>query len=476
MNVLAIDQGTTSTKAHVLFDDGRFETVGGIAHQQHFPGPGRVEHDAGEIAAAVETLIGRAVAAHGVPDAVALANQGETVVAWDRDTRQPLHRAIVWQDQRTQPRLDGFGAAQKALVAERAGLPLDAYFSASKLAWLLREVPEVAAAAAAGRLGLATSDVFLLGRLTGRYATDAATASRTSLMDLDRRCWDGDLAALFGVPLALLPPILPCAGDFGPVQIGGAERPLTASLVDQQAALYGHGCRAAGDAKITFGTGTFALAVSGPVPVRGREGLVPTLAWQLPGEAALYALDAGDFTAAAAIGWGRSLGLPMDGALGPGPSAIERGLVFVPALAGLAAPHWDRGAGGLFLGLRQDTTPADMARAIWEGIALRAVELLEALIGADAAGAVSVDGGLTHDDGFVQFLADALGRPARRRASADLTALGVAMLGFVGLGAEPPPVSTAGDRLVEPSAAGAAIRDARPLFARAVERSKGWFG
>lgn len=476
MTILAIDQGTTSTKAFLLHPDGRFETVGARKHRQFYPAEGLVEQDADEIAGHIDELIDLALDACPDIAGLAIASQGETVVAWDRSTGRPLAPAIVWQDQRTQSALDRWSGEDRALVRSVAGLPLDAYFSASKLAWLLAEVPAVAEAARAGRLGLATSDAFFLDRLTGVYATDITTASRTSLMRLATGAWDRALGERFGVPIDLLPPIRPTAGLFGTLRRHGRTLPVVANAVDQQAALFGHGCRAPGDAKITFGTGTFALALTGPAPVLDSEGLVPTVAWHIEGKSPLYALDGGDYTAAAAVDWARSLGLA--GSLGDfdlpeGPSALERGIVFVPALAGLAAPHWDRAAAGLFLGLRQDTTSADLRRAVLEGVALRAVELIEAL-GVTGGGGLSIDGGMTHNDGFVQFLADALGTPVIRRDSADLTGLGMAELGYLGAGLPPPPRATGADRRIEPSPRSAIIRAARPRFARAIALARDW--
>ncbi len=476
MTVLAIDQGTTSTKAFLLHPDGRFESVGHRRHQQHLPGDGLVEHDAAGILAGIEALIAQALAQCPAIGAIGLANQGETVVAWDRQTGQPLHRAIVWQDQRTQGRLDRIGPRERARVTELSGLPLDAYFSASKLAWLLDQVPEGRALAATGRLGLATSDAFFLERLTGAYVTDPTTASRTSLLAIRDAGWSAELAGIFGVPLELLPAIVPTAGPIAVLERGGRRIPVTASAVDQQAALYGHGCRAAGDMKITFGTGTFALALTGVMPAGATGGLVPTIAWQLGSAPPDYALEGGDYTAAAAVEWAISIGLAGSieaFELPAGSSALERGLVFVPALEGLAAPHWNRAAAGAFLGLRQSTTAADMRRAVLEGIALRAVELVEALT-VGAGKAISIDGGLTRNRGFVQFLADVLGQPVIVTDHAELTALGIAELAYVGLGQPVPPRSGTGTTRIEPTATSARIRALRPQLATAIAAVQSW--
>lgn len=474
MNILAIDQGTSLTKAFVLTDEGEFRSVGRTAHQQFHPASGHIEHDAEELASNVEALIDQALAEEPDVAGIALANQGETVVAWDRRTKKPLYHAIVWQDQRTQSVLDALPSDARAYIKAHTGLPVDAYFSAAKLAWLLKNIPGVAEAARAGHLGLAASDAFFIDRLTNVYASDVTTASRTSLMDLRACKWDAELCRIFDVPLELLPAIRPSAGRFGTVTRGEHKIPLVANIVDQHAALFGHGCRAPGDAKITFGTGSFALLNTGDVPILDQEGMIPTVAWAHSGELPVYALDGGDYTALAAVNWAIGVGLAKDLTdfqLPEAPSALERGLLFVPALAGLAAPHWDRAAAGLWMGLRQNTTAADMRRAVLEGIALRAVELIESLP-TTSDKPVSVDGGLTAITSFVRFLAEAVGRPVRLSTSADVTALGAAELGFLGLGRTPPPRAKGTDRLILPTAASPAIRALRSTFSQAIAASR----
>jgi glycerol kinase len=474
MKILAIDQGTTSTKAFILGDEGEFRLVGRLHHQQFHPAPGQVEHDAEELASNIESLIDKALQEEPEIAGVALANQGETVVAWDRRNKKPLYRAIVWQDQRTQSTLDELPPDARDYIRARAGLPADAYFSASKLSWLLRNVPQVAEAVRGGYLGLTTSDGFFIDRLTNEYVTDVTTASRTSLMDLHTRVWDPGLCRIFGVPLDLLPSIRPSTGRLGMISRLGKSIPLVATLVDQQAALFGHGCRVRGDAKVTFGTGAFALTITGASPIVNWKGMVPTVAWEHSGEEPLYALDAGDYTAAASVDWTIGLGLARNLAdfdLPQEPSALERGLVFVPALAGLAAPHWDRAAAGMWIGLRQDTTAADMRRAVLEGIALRSAELIEGL---PALGKrpISADGGLAGNRGFVQFFADALGSPVQLNLTHELTSLGAAEMGFVGLGSMPPRRTVDGDRLICPSPASDRIRSLRSTFSKAVQMSR----
>ncbi|MBI2717588.1 MAG: glycerol kinase [Rhizobiales bacterium] len=469
MKVVAIDQGTTGTKAFTYDGDGRFATVAGFEHRQIYPQGGWVEHDAEELLRHVR----EAIDAAGPADAIGIDNQGETVVAWDAATGRAIANAIVWQDSRTSEvtaKLKANGGEE--LTLKRAGLPLDPYFSASKLRWLLDHVGEANELLGQGRLRLGTSDAFFLDRLTGIFATDVTTASRTSLMNLDTCQWDDELCALFGVPRQCLPDIRATTGPFGTI----GKVPVTASLVDQQAALFGHGCAAPGDAKITFGTGAFALAVAGPARIDGsRFGISPTLAWKIGAAPAHFAVEGGVYNAASAVNWARSLGLfgefsEIEGfAVAP---AIARGLAFVPALSGLACPHWDRTAAGLWIGMGLETTRADMMQSLLEGVALRAAQVIAAMAELVPLGpAISVDGGMARNGYFLQFLADALERTVRVPSSTDLTALGTARLAMLGRGAAglPPLPPT---RAIAPLA---------PLgiephqhFAEAVRRARGW--
>ena len=248
-------------------------------------------------------------------------------------------------------------------MLELSGLPLDAYFSATKLAWIIENIPEAKTLLQQGKLRLGTTDAFFLDNLSGQFVTDITTASRTSLMNLQSGDWSTELCELFNVPIECLPKIAPTTGDFGTIDVQGKQITITASVCDQQASLYGHGCREPGDAKITFGTGAFALAITGDRPVHSPEqGLLPTVAWQLQNQPTSYALDGGVYSAGAAINWAKSLGLFESFAQinqFSKSSAIERGLVFVPALSGLACPHWDRKAAGLWIGLSLDTGPME---------------------------------------------------------------------------------------------------------------------
>lgn len=429
MTVLAIDQGTTSTRALLLGGASAPRILLAREHRQFYPVAGRVEHDPEELLGAIEA----ALAATDVRvDAIGLANQGESCLGWDGKTGRPITPVIVWQDERTSDvtealRADGAGP----LVAERTGLPLDPYFSASKLGWIVREVPEARRLAAAGRLRLGTTDAFFRDRLTGRFETDVTTASRTSLMALDGCRWDPELCALFGVPLEALPRIGPSAGDLGRIRCGGHEAVFAASLVDQQAALYGHGCRAPGDAKITCGTGAFLLAVTGERPPAGT-GVLPTVLWQKSGEPPVFGLDGGVYAAAAAVNWARRIGLfDSFDEIGTfaAPPAIGRGIAFVPALAGLAAPHWDRSARGAFAGLSLETVKADMIQAVLEGVALRIAEVATAVERfRPLAAPVALDGGMSANPYFTQFLADAMGRDLLVAEVPEVTALGAGLL------------------------------------------------
>ncbi len=443
MRIVAIDQGTTSTRALALGADGRLQHVLSLPHAQTTPAPGHVEQDADELLANIRACLdasGADLDGSGA-DIVGLSNQGESCLAWDARDGRPVSPVISWQDDRTADvvaRLDRDGAG--AMVMDRAGLPLDAYFSAAKLGWIVRHMPQAADLARQGHLRLGTTDAFFRDRLTGQFATDVATASRTSLMNLGLGEWDADLCQLFGVPINALPRIGPTSGDLGTLP-GGAR--LAASIVDQQAALYGHGCRAPGQTKITFGTGAFAQCVTGALIRPKGSGVLPTVAWHEAGGAVTYALDGGVYAAASAVNWAKGLGLfsdyarisAFDGA------AIYRGLAFVPALVGLGAPHWNRAARGAWLGLGLADGKADLMQALLEGIALRSAEVLAAMASAQpVAGRVSVDGGLSRNPYFTGFLADTLGCDLFLSDEAELTAAGLAHMAARAAGVSVPEV------------------------------------
>jgi len=424
MRILAIDQGTTSTRGLVFSDDAAPRIVASIRHRQYYPQPGWVEHDPLEILASVRACM----AAAGAVDAIGIANQGESCLAWDAITLQPLSPIIVWQDRRTDDvvgRLKSSGHAQQ--IAALSGLPLDSYFSATKLAWLLANQADARAAWHAGRLRLGTTDVFLLNHLAGTHATDPTTASRTGLMNIASCNWDEALCDIFGVPVECLAPIRPTTGPFG--DIDGI--PVRASVVDQQAALFGHGCRHAGEAKMTFGTGGFALALAGDCPVADAGRLTSTVAWQTGAETR-YAVEGGVYDAGAAVEWAMRIGLLDDPAelhaFDEAP-AISRGLVFIPALSGLACPQWNRGASGLWIGMTTATTRRDLQQSILEGVALQTCEVIAELQARVGLGDVlRVDGGLSASDYFLRFLAGASGKTIVRSANTELTAYGCALL------------------------------------------------
>ena len=480
MRIAAVDQGTTSTKALIVADDGSRADVGGARHEQILPQAGWVEHDAGELLANVRMLIDGA-ASQGV-DGIALANQGETVVAWDRLTGRPLANAIVWQDQRTEPDVALLEAGGKASAVKAAsGLPLDSYFSASKLKWLLDNAEGAKDLARKGRLGLGTSDAYFIERLTGRYATDVTTASRTSLMHLDSCCWDASLCEIFGVPVEMLPEIVADEEPFGTVATPAGPKPLVTSVVDQIAALYGHGCRRPGEGKVTIGTGAFALMLTGferPSDLKG--GSLPTAAWQTRFGRS-YAADGGVYTAAAAIEWLIRIGL-VGGAEELADlsdvAAASRDLFFVPALSGLACPHWDRRAAGLFIGIDTATERQDIVKATVEGVAFRVAEVIETLgFGENAEEPIPIDGGLSRSSYFLQFLADVISRPVALPSDTELTAVGAAGLALaVSSGADlydfAPPRQTA--QVVMPKIPPAEAKAWRSRFSEARLRAEGW--
>ena len=430
MPILAIDQGTTSTRAMRVDDNGKFEITAVIRHAQHYPRDGWVEHDPEELIASIENCI------QSTPDvsAIGIDNQGESCLAWHADSKQAVSPVIVWQDNRTHDviehlKLDG----HEARVLEISGLPLDSYFSASKLAWILENCEDARTLHQQGKLRMGTTDAYFLDRLGGHFVTDITTASRTSLLNLQTGQWDDELCELFGVPIEVLPEIVATTGKLGEITTPSGNVMVTASVVDQQASLYGHGCRKPGDAKITFGTGAFALALTGDQPLRSPEqGLLPTIAWQKDQSPPLYALDGGVYCAGSAVEWGKNLGLFTDYEQinqFDKTTAIERGLVFIPALSGLACPHWDRHAVGIWRGMSLATSPLDLAQSILEGVALRASEVIQAMSEFTAVGdSISIDGGLTANPYFCQFLANTLDRQVSVKPLAELTAIGTAQL------------------------------------------------
>ena len=430
MNILAIDQGTSATKALVV---GPGNEVLGSAevpvHPRSVAGGG-VEQDPEELYESVIAAGRQALASTCAPvHAAALANQGETVLAFDRRTGQPLSAAIVWQDRRSATVCQRLSGSAERLRAT-TGLPLDPYFAAPKMTWLRENLTAEGV--------VSTTDTWLLARLGAGYVTDAATASRTLLLDLDTAQWSTEACRVFGLDAAALPEIADCAGVVGETAAFGPVLPVAGLAVDQQAALLAERCFAAGEAKCTYGTGAFLLATTGPRAVRSAHGLSASVAWRLGG-AATYCLDGQVYTAGSAVRWLSGLGM-IPGAAGldaEGATVADSGgTLFVPALAGLGAPHWRPDARGAFLGLRLDTTRAHLARAVVEGIAA-SVALLAGAVAADNGApltALRVDGGLTRSRLLVQAQADLLQVPVEVSRSPDATALGVAALARLGTG------------------------------------------
>ena len=451
--ILAIDQGTTSTRAIAFEIRGgglRPVAVSQIELAQHFPQSGWVEHDASEIWSAVLQTCREVVQKAGGVDrfaAVGLTNQRETAVMWDAGTGAPLHRAIVWQDRRTAPvtaRLTAEG--HEPAVQAATGLILDPYFSATKFAWLLDAVPGARDRAIRGEVKLGTIDAWLIWKLTGGriHATDASNAARTALMDLKTVEWRDDLCALFAVPRAALPAIVPCAGVIGETEPGlfGRALPLAGSAGDQQAALVGHGALHPGDAKITYGTGAFLVANVGPEPVASTRRLLGTLGYQAAGQTA-YALEGSIFSAGSAIQWLRD-GVKLisesrqSEAMAQG-LADNGGVYMVPGFTGLGAPWWEPEARGAVVGLTRDSGPAHFVRAALEALAYQTRDLLDALAqdGAPPLKTLKVDGGVTANSFAMQFVADICEVEVERPAFQEMTALGAARLAALGVGLLP---------------------------------------
>ena len=448
-HLLAIDQGTTGTTALVVTLDGTILGKKGVEFQQHFPQPGWVEHDPEQIWTSVGAAVGGAIAEAGIDGkevaAIGITNQRETTLLWDRGTGRAIHNAIVWQDRRTAAICDGLKAeGEEDKVRQKTGLVIDAYFSGTKIAWLLDHVKGARARAEKGELAFGTIDAFLVHRLTGGavHASDVTNASRTLLMDLAKMSWDDEMLSLFQVPKSVLPNIVPSAGTIGVTKNAGFLPdgiPITGMAGDQQAALFGQACFAEGDVKCTYGTGAFALMNIGHTPTMSKHGLVTTVAWQIAGQTT-YALEGSAFIAGAAVQWLRDgLGLIRTAA---DIEALARqvassdGVAFVPALAGLGAPYWDQGARGTITGITRGTTAAHLARATLEGIAFEVLDLVEAMT-KDAGrplNIMKIDGGASKNDLLAQFQADVAAVEVVRPTEIESTGRGAAMLAGVGAG------------------------------------------
>ena len=448
--ILALDQGTSSSRAILFGRDGRPVARAQREFPQHFPAPSHVEHDPEDIWAS-QLAVGREVlAVAGVTAAdiaaIGVTNQRETTIVWDRGTGRPVAPAIVWQSRVTAPRCEDLRAAgHEALFRSRTGLPLDAYFSGPKIAHILDLAPDLRARAEAGELAFGTVDSFLVWRLTGGrvHVTDVSNASRTLLMDLTTLAWDPELCALVGVPAVMLPTIRSSSevvGETDPDLFGGAI-PIAGIAGDQQAATFGKACHTAGTAKNTYGTGAFMLLNTGDRPVVSEQGLLSTVLWRLGADGApAYALEGSVFIAGAAVQWLRdglrAIRFAGDVEAIAAGAAREDGIYLVPAFVGLGAPHWDPDARGLLIGLTRGTGLAEVARATVDSMAYQVRDVLDAME-ADAGAPLArlrVDGGAAVNDALLQFQADLLGVPVERPVVTETTALGAAFLAGLATG------------------------------------------
>ncbi|MEQ9641110.1 MAG: glycerol kinase GlpK [Alphaproteobacteria bacterium] len=442
-HILAIDQGTTSSRAIVFDADRNVRGVGQLEFAQHFPRSGWVEHDPEEIWDTTVATAEQAMAKAGVTASdlagIGITNQRETTLVWDRSTGKPIHNAIVWQDRRTADtcerlRQDGL----EDLVTARTGLLLDPYFSGTKVGWLLDNVEGARERAARGELAFGTVDSFLIWRLTDgqRHVTDATNAARTLLFDIHKGQWDDDLLKALGVPRGMLPEVLDSAADFGVTTRLGGEVAIRAVAGDQQAATVGQACFQPGMLKSTYGTGCFAVLNTGETPVASTNRLLTTIAYQLDGKRT-YALEGSIFVAGAAVQWLRDgLGI-IEQADQSGELASqadpEQSVYLVPAFTGLGAPHWDADARGALFGLTRNTGPKELARAALESVCYQTRDLVEAMHrdwtdADDGQPVLRVDGGMVASDWAMQFLADILNAPVDRPTVLETTALGAAYL------------------------------------------------
>ncbi len=444
--ILVIDEGTTSTRALAFTRDGQIVASEQVELTQYYPAPGEVEHDATEIWEKSSACCMAVVKAVGGTDriaAIGITNQRETIIAWDKTSGQPLARALVWQDRRTAQACAAMrDAGHEALIQRKTGLLLDPYFSASKMRWLLENQPAVASAAKAGTLAFGTIESWLVWKLSGGKAhiTDATNASRTSLMALDALDWDDDLLALFAITRSALPAITDCAGPLALCDLFGPDGliPVTGMAGDQQAATIGLGCLAPGETKATFGTGAFVLTSTGDQLPQSRNRLLGTVLCQLDGQRT-YALEGSVFVAGSLIQWLRDgLGLLQSAQETAALAASvpdNGGVMLVPALAGLGAPHWRADARASISGLSFATTRAHIARAALEAMAHQTHDLMAAFAADGAAwDRLAIDGGMSANDWMAQDLANILALPVDRPAMVESTALGAAMLAGVGAG------------------------------------------
>jgi glycerol kinase len=439
--ILAIDQGTTSSRA-ILFDKDMHPVQSCQQEfQQYFPQSGWVEHDAEEIWASVQAVVGGVMRQAGCTAkdiaAIGITNQRETTLVWDRKTGAPIHKAIVWQDRRTSAFCDNLRAeGHETEITQKTGLLLDPYFSATKLHWLLGNVEGAAARAARGELLFGTMDSYLIWKLTeGRaHVTDATNAARTMLYDIRRGCWDAQICALMQVPLAMLPDVRDCASEFGTTDLFGADIPILGVAGDQQAATIGQACFAPGMLKSTYGTGCFALLNTGDTLVTSKNRLLGTIAYQFDGKPT-YALEGSIFIAGAVVQWLRDgLGListAHETAEMAATADPTQSLYLVPAFTGLGAPYWNAESRGAIFGLTRNSGPKEFAKAALQSVGYQTRDLLLAMqddMGTPGEAVLRVDGGMTASDWTMQFLADIIGAPVDRPKVLETTALGAAWM------------------------------------------------
>jgi glycerol kinase len=492
MKILALDQGTTSSRAIVFDVAGGIVAVAQKEFTQIFPQPGWVEHDAEEIWATQVAVANEALARAGLQAAdvaaIGITNQRETSVVWDRSTGRPVCNAIVWQDRRTAGACDALKArGLEAGITAKTGLVLDAYFSGTKLAWILDNVPGARAAAAAGTLAFGTVDSWLIWKLSGgaAHVTDVSNASRTLLYDINTGAWDDELLGTFKVPRGMLPTVRPSSGVVAETAPGlfGARIPVAGIAGDQQSALFGQRCIAPGMVKNTYGTGCFMLMHTGKQPIRSRARLLTTAACDT-GQGREYALEGSVFIAGAVVQWLRDgLGIIRSSAevepLAAG-VADNGGVYFVPAFAGLGSPHWDPYARGAIVGLTRGSSAGHVARAALEAIAYQTADVLAAMESDSGIRLkeLRVDGGATRNDTLMQFQADVLGVPVVRPRIHETTALGAAYLAGLGVGywkgAEALDSQWQVDRRFEPAMDRGRAEELLSGWRRAVERSKDW--
>jgi glycerol kinase len=488
-HLLALDQGTTSSRAIVFDERGQIKASAQREFAQHFPQPGWVEHDALEIVQSQLAVMQQAVAQSGTTPIVAIGitNQRETTVVWHRKTGQPIAPAIVWQDRRTAAMCDTLKAAgHSALIQSKTGLVLDAYFSGTKLRWLLDNIPHARQQAQAGELAFGTIDTWLIWQLTGGqvHATDPSNASRTLLFNLQTQTWDPELLALFDIPASLLPEIRPSSGHFGDASVNGQRIPIRGVAGDQQAALFGQSCLQPGQAKNTYGTGCFMLMNTGSHCVPSQNQLLTTAAWQLGKAPLQYALEGSVFMAGAIVQWLRDgLGIIQQA------SEIEAlaasvpdsgGVVLIPAFTGLGAPHWDAYARASLMGMTRGSNKAHIARAALDAIANQTADVLSAMQADSgiALTALRVDGGASANKLLMQIQADVLQVPIHRPAVLETTALGAAYLAGLAAGVWSSTDELAAQHhialVIEPRRGADEMAAQRALWQKGLRRTQGW--